>query len=286
MFRKLLLLFLITILVGCNHFYEPDVIVVNQRPVRESTSQKVFSQDLWILQESNGAVVPFIDRAFTISMSGGDLYANNNIFRLGAIGDGYGDRIGSVSFYKDLLELNHQQEGLFAFYVDRINVNTIRLTEIDTGVFYVFTGYRLNHFNFDQLFFENLEFLLQEFQAWENTQTLNGVSNRFDQENYIQFQPNGVFRTSIDPNGLSIDRVLWKYTGTYQVETIPNNLEQKRLFLSYADGSRESFLIKVNQDYEVSLCHDQSRTDYVFTGRKNIIYNKQKGPKKQVSVLK
>ena len=53
-------------------------------------------------------------------------------------------------------------------------------------------SYLINNFDYDKLFYENIEYFLQEYKAWEKINTTGGTPNAFDTENYLQFTPENI----------------------------------------------------------------------------------------------
>jgi len=57
---------------------------------------------------------------------------------------------------------------------------------------YFLDGYQRSSFNYDYVFYDNIHYFLQEYEAWEKIYTSNtGALNEFDNENYLQFLSGG-----------------------------------------------------------------------------------------------
>merc|ERR1711892_387104 len=87
------------------------------------------------------------------------------------------------------------------------------------NVSYYLIGYQTNQFDYDKLFYENIEYFLQEYGTWEKMSTTGGVLNTFDDENYLAFTPENVttFYSSQDNFGKQIEHINWTYVGGYEI---------------------------------------------------------------------
>ncbi len=231
------------------------------------------SYDLWyvdIHRTTGNGDVPFISMAFTMSFINGTMYANNNITDIGFTGNGLGIIVGDYSTFDGLLETNHEIDGLFNFEVAQLSSNEIRLFDISQNVSYVLVGYQRNNFDYDMLFYDNIEYFIQEYNAWERTAiSTTGVPNPFDNEHYLQFTAlnNTTFYSSHDPFGTDIDQIFWDFVGSYQVFDVVGFNDLKVLTLSYDGGDVEEFELSVTNDQTIELFHISSETIYQFTGR-------------------
>lgn len=220
--------------------------------------------------------IPFVSRAFTLSFFNGNLYANNNITDIGRTGNGLGILVGSYNTFGGFLEMNHVLDGRYSFNVVQLSLNEIRIYDSYENVSYYLVGYQRSTFDYDRLFYDNIEYFLQEYEAWENTATSGGTANPFDLENYLQFTPenNTTFYASHDPVGTNLNNILWDFSGSYEVFDVQGYDDLKVLTLYYDGGDTEEFELSVVNDSAVWLYHYDSQTTYQFTGRGFIQYLK------------
>lgn len=254
-----------------------------------SLEEVVSNYDLWYI-DYNKTIgqgdVPFLSKAFTVSFLNGKLYANNNLVGIGSTGNGYGIQIGVYNTYNGSLEVNHTIDGYFDFDVIQISNNQIKLVDNFDNVTYYLEGYQKYNFDYNQIFYDNIEYFLQEYDAWEKTYVSdNGTANAFDNENFLQFIPenNTTFYSSQDNVGTNIDNLLWDYVGNYSVADVQGYDNLKILTLDYDLGDTEEFELTVINDETISLYHINSGTTYEFTGRGYIQYLKSDKAKKDVS---
>lgn len=231
------------------------------------------SYDVWyvdIHRTSGAAEIPFVTRAFTLSFFNGKIYANNNIADIGFTGDGLGIAVGSYNTFRGVLETNHDIDGRHDFEVTQLSGNEIRIDDTFLDVSYYLEGYQRNDFDYDMLFYENIEYFLQEYNAWERTAiSVVGQPNAFDNEHYLQFMPenNTTFYSSHDDFGINIDRIKWDFIGNYEVFDVQGIDDLKVLTLNYDGGDIEEFELSVINDQKLQLLHLSSNTTYDFTGR-------------------
>jgi len=200
----------------------------------------------------------------------GQFYANNNIADIGITGNGLGIKVGNYNTYKGYLEIDHTLDGSYDFDIFVISANEIRIDDTYNDVSYYLTGYQRNNFDYDKLFYENIEYFLQEYVAWEKISTSNsGTINAFDEEMFLQFTPenNTTFYSSKDPFGTDIDIINWNFVGSYNIYDVQNYNNLKILTLNYDGGDNEEFELSVINDSKVSLYHISSQTTYEFNGR-------------------
>ena len=197
------------------------------------------------------------------------MYANNNISGIGFTGNGLGIAVGNYSTFGDVLEVFHDIDGRHDFIVTQISFNEIRIYDSFNNVSYYLVGYQRGNFDYDMLFYDNIEYFLQEFSAWEKTATNGGTPNLFDDENYLQFTPenNTTFYSSVDDFGTNIGDILWDFTGFYEVFDVQGFNDLKILTLNYEGGDIEEFELSVINDQRVQLYHLSSETTYEFSGR-------------------
>jgi hypothetical protein len=146
---------------------------------------------------------------------------------------------------------------------------------------YYLDGYQRSGFDYDRLFYENIEYLLQEYDIWEKTYVSDtGVVNAFDEENYLQFFEGfggTKFRSSIDPLGKSTSNIVWDYEGFYEIYDVQNDETLKTLTLDYEFMGNDYFELYVIDDRTIELYHPDSGTVYEFEGRGYIQYLKSDG---------
>ncbi len=238
-----------------------------------SLEELMTSYDLWYVdyhRTSGTGDVPFMSKAFTISFLNGRFHANNNIADIGITGNGLGIVVGSYFTNRGLLEIHHDVDGRHDFDVIQVSPNEIRIYDSYQNVSYYLVGYQRNRFDYDMLFYENIEYFLQEYIAWERISIGNsGPPAVFDDENYLQFTPenNTTFYSSHDASGTNIDAISWDFTGSYQVYDVQGYQDLKILTLNYDSGDTEEFELSVINDGRVRLFNVVSGTTYDFSGR-------------------
>ncbi|MCB0458740.1 MAG: hypothetical protein R2821_11120 [Flavobacteriaceae bacterium] len=238
--------------------------------------QLVTSYDIWYVDYNSttgNGDVPFLSKAFTVSFINGRLYANNNLVGLGSVGSGYGIQIGYYDTYNGVLEIDHNYDGFIDLEVYQISRNQIKLRDSYTNTSYYLIGYDSRNFDYDKVFYDNIEYFLQEYVAWEKTYTSQqGALNEFDNENFLQFTPeySNTFRSSEDNFGTNIDNIYWDYEGGYEVYDVQGYDNLKVLTLDYDFFDNEEFELTVINDGEIDLYHVDSGTTYTFKGRRNI----------------
>ncbi|GGG38091.1 nicotinic acid mononucleotide adenyltransferase [Bizionia arctica] len=278
---KLLLGFALiaTMFTSC---YTDEIYVDNYNPQPSiSLNQLLSSYELWYvdINETIGyGQIPFMQMAFTLSFRNGTLWANNNLVGFGNQGNGFGIPVGNYDAYDNILDVYHVIDGFETFDVYQINANTIELYNPYTDTSYFLKGYQRANFDYDFVFYDNIHYFLQEYEAWEKTFTSQtGAINEFDNENYLQFLAGGndsEFRSSQDYNIGNPDNIYWDYTGVYGVNNLPNNMYLKRLILNYDGFGNEVFDLRVINDARIQLFHISSGTTYEFTGRGYIQFMK------------
>ncbi|MDY0780442.1 hypothetical protein [Tenacibaculum sp. IB213877] len=275
---KLLFLTLITgtMLTSCVRV--DDTIIVDDYV---SLEEVVSNYDLWYIDyhsTTGTGDVPYLSKAFTVSFINGRLYANNNIADIGITGNGLGIVVGEYNTYNGILETHHDLDGYFDFEVEinRRVSNEITIHDIHQNVSYHLIGYQRNNFDYDKLFYENIEYFLQEYIAWERTDTVGGTPNVFDEERYLQFTPenNTTFYSSSDSFGTNIELINWDFVGSYSVYDYTSANNVKLLTLYYDGGDKEEFELRVLNDQNIELYHINSGTTYVYTGKGFVQYLK------------
>lgn len=244
-----------------------------------SLNQLLNSYDLWYvdINATQGyGETPFMQIAFTLSFNNGRLYANNNLVGFGSQGNGYGVQIGNYDAYDMILDVNHIIDGYISFDVYQVDNNTIELYNPYNDTSYFLDGYQRSNFDYDYIFYDNINYFLQEYEAWDKTYTSNfGALNDFDNENYLQFLSGGnddTFRSSQDENVNNTNNIYWDFTGSYGVGDVSGNMYLKTLTLDYDFFDNEFFELTVINDNTIELFHANSGTVYEFKGRGYIQY--------------
>lgn len=239
-----------------------------------NVNQVLTSNELWYIDinatKGNGEV-PFLQRAFTVSFDRGVLFANNNIAGIGKNGGGFGIDVGSYTGIGGVVEINHDVDGFWPLEVHVVNNKTIELYDRNSNTSFFLKGYQRNNFDYDMLFYENIQYFLQEYNAWKKVYTSQvGAINDFDSENYLQFLAGNTgdfFRSSIDSRGTGINSLQWDFEGDYQVYDVANDSSLKTITLSYDFIGNDYFELYVINDSTIELYHPSSGTTYEFKGR-------------------
>ncbi|MFS4454568.1 nicotinic acid mononucleotide adenyltransferase [Maribacter sp. 2304DJ31-5] len=248
-------------------------VIIEDEFIEESafnTARVLQAYDLWYVDinetEGNGEV-PFLQRAFTVSFNSGTLYANNNIVGIGKTGNGLGIDVGYYDTLRGTIEIDHDVDGKWLLEVYAINGATIELRDTRSNTSYFLKGYQRNNFDYDQVFYDNINYFIQEYDAWEKIYTSEtGVLNDFDDENFLQFHPS-FFRSSVDVPGTALNELQWDFEGNYQVYDVANDDSLKTLTLDYDFFDNEYFELYVINDNTIELFHPDSETVYEFKGR-------------------
>ena len=281
---KLLLGFVLSasLLTSC---YVEDVVIVDNNP-GISVNQLLESYDLWYVDVNSTqgyGETPFLQIAFTLTFDNGRLLANNNLVGIGSQGGGYGVQIGNYNAYDMILDVNHVIDGFETFDVYQIDHNTIELYNPFNDTSYFLEGYMRSNFDYDFIFYDNIHYFLQEYDAWEKVYTsTSGTLNEFDNENYLQFLPSGnnaTFRSSKDIAITDPANILWDYTGVYGIGDVSGDMYLKTLTLDYDFFSNEHFELSVINDGKIELFHPTSETVYQFEGRGYIQFLKNSDTK-------
>ncbi|MCM4150517.1 nicotinic acid mononucleotide adenyltransferase [Arenibacter sp. N53] len=239
------------------------------------------SYDLWyvdINETTGNGEVPFLQGAFTVSFIGKTFYANNNLVGIGKTGNGLGLDVGYFNIVNESLQINHVVDGYWNLEVFVVDNNTIELYDVNSRTSYFLEGYQINNFDYNMVFYDNLQYLLQEYDIWEKIATSEeGVVNDFDSENYLQFYNEGnktMFNSSVDPNGMHFNDILWDYQGEYSLFNVYNDETLKTLTLDYEFMDNDYFELYVINDSTIELYHSSSGTVYKFRGKGLITYLK------------
>jgi hypothetical protein len=199
----------------------------------------------------------------------------------GSQGNGFGIPVGDYDAYDMILDIYHDVDGYQTFDVYQINNNTIELYNPFNDTSYFLKGYQRSTFDYDFVFYDNIHYFLQEYEAWEKTYTSEmGALNEFDNENYLQFLAGGndsEFRSSQDVDVYDVNNIYWDYTGVYGVGNVANNMYLKTLTLDYDYFDNEYFELSVINDATIELFHPASGTVYEFRGRGYIQFIRNSG---------
>ncbi len=285
--RTLKLLFA-TLFIGLSYTSCSVVIDDINDPYYRNLEDVVTAYDLWYVDYNNTTGtgdVPFLSKAFTVSFMNGKMYANNNLVGIGASGNGYGIQIGYYDTYNGILEIDHDLDGYYDFDVIQLSNERLKLKDNYNNVSYYLEGYQKYNFDYDQIFYDNIEYFLQEYNVWEKTYTSStGALNEFDYENFLSFTPENIttFYSSQDEVGINIDNIYWDYVGGYSVANVQGYDNLKILTLAYDSSGNEEFELTVINDSKISLYHIDSETTYEFTGRGYIQYLKSSSLKETV----
>ena len=248
-----------------------------------SINQLLYSYELWYvnINETVGyGESPLLQIAFTLSFRNGTLHANNNLVGIGSQGNGFGIPVGYYNAYNMVLDIDHDIDGYDSFDVYQIDNNTIELYNPFNDTSYFLNGYQRSNFDYDYVFYDNIQYFMQEYEAWEKTYTSDfGALNEFDNENFLQFLSGGndnAFRSSQDTNVTHPNNLYWDFTGDYGVGNVNGNMYLKTLTLDYDYFDNEFFELSVINDQRIELLHADSGTVYEFTGRGYIEYLKDR----------
>ncbi len=242
----------------------------------------VQSYDLWYVDfdrtEGTGNI-DFMSKAFTMSFTPDfEVYANNNIVGLGITGNGYGIGIGiySTDEYNGILRIVDDLSGAYNFEVTQTGYNEISLYNRVENVRYYLVGYMMYQFDFDKLFYDNITYYLQEYEAWRKyNDDLLDNTQPFVHENFLTFFVQGntnVFLSSESLPSTPIAQIYWDYTGTYSVSNTIRN-QDKQLYLYYdVNNSQEVFLMTIIDDAHIRLQNLDTDNIYYFEGINFIQY--------------
>ena len=242
-----------------------------------SLNEYISSYDLWYIdyhRTTGSGDVSFLSKAFTVSFLNGTMYANNNIVDIGKTGNGLGIAVGDYVPRGTVLETYHDLDGNYNFEVVQLADDEIRIDDLSQNVSYYLIGYQRSNFNYDKLFYDNIEYFLQEYIGWERTDASGGSPNVFDDEHFLQFTPENdvTFYSSHDSFGTNIDNISWDYVGGYEVANYNGINDLKLLTLNYDGGDTEKFELSVINDERIQLYHLQSETTYTFSGKGFVQY--------------
>lgn len=259
-------------------------IVIGDGYAGPTLNEVLASNEVWYVDLNNTQGIPdapFMTQAFTLSFDFGTLYANNNLVGVGSAGAGLGIDVGAYEASGSRLSIIHDIDGLYDFEVVVREFNRIELRDLYSNTIYYLDGYDRNNFDYDQLFYDNIQYFLQEYQAWEKVHTSQvGALNEFDQENYLRFFPGNnadFFESSTDRNGLSAGSIYWDFSGSYNVQDQTPGSINKQLTLGYDFLGNDYFDLYIVNDNTIELYHVDSGTTYRFKGRGFIQLKNKKG---------
>jgi len=260
---------------------------INDYESRESLRELLTAYDIWyvdIARTQGQGNIPFVSRAFTMSFRpNGEVWANNNIANIGYTGGGYGVKTGEyfVNENSGSISINHIIDGWNDFEVNRISNNEIELYNAYHNVSYVLVGYTLYNFDFDALFYDNIDYFLQDYEYWEKTSEQINYPADFDWENIIKFHFDAyndfLFSSSQDAPGAT--DIYWDFTGTYILRPAGGN-SPRRLILNYDQGFTEAFYLDVLDDTLIRLTQISTGNTYIFEARYYIQYYRPNQRKK------
>ncbi|MGC6526368.1 MAG: nicotinic acid mononucleotide adenyltransferase [Flavobacteriaceae bacterium] len=244
-----------------------------------SLEQLLRTYELWyvdINSTSGNGQTAFVEMAFTLSFLNGNLYANNNLVGFGEQGNGYGISVGEYETGGIILDIYHDIDGHQRFEVYQESASSIELYNPSNNTSYFLDGYQRNEFDYDGVFFENVDYFLQEYKTWEKTLTsAEGNETNFDSENYLYFfyeNNNNLFKSSEDEEVGNVDNIYWDYTGNYTVESISGGGDIKNLTLDYDFYGDDYFELSVINDELIRLFQSDSGKTYEFRGVNNIVF--------------
>ncbi len=248
-----------------------DAVEITTGP---SLNQVLNNYEIWYVdidRSSGNTVIPFLQKAFTVSFRNGTLSANNNLSGLGQNGGGFGIEVGDYETFGFDLDVAHDLDGTYSFDVTRLSDFEIELYHRPTGARYILEGYQRSTFDYDLVFYDNIHYFLQEFETWEKIYTSSeGNINAFDYKNFLQFLPagnTGNFRSSEDAVGTHTNNIFWDYNGIYDVNHIPGEFYEKTLTLDYNFPDNEFFILTVIDNRTIALFQESTGTTYEFRGR-------------------
>lgn len=269
----ILMIGIITTSCYTDRIIEDDYIEIIEEP-SVNINAVLQSRELWYVDinaTQGTGEVPFLQRAFTVSFDRGVFYANNNIVGIGKTGNGFGIDTGVYNTLRGAVQIDHDVDGRWILDVSVINNNTLEIYDADSNTSYFLKGYSRSNFDYDALFYDNIHYFLEEYDAWEKVYTSEeGAINDFDAENFLQFIINGgerVFKSSIDVNGTSVSNLQWDYEGAYEVYDVANDATLKTLTLDYDFLGNDYFELYVINDNTIELYHPNSKTTYEFKGK-------------------
>ncbi len=250
--------------------------------VQMPLSDLLCSYDLWYVdidQTQGTGNITFVSRAFTMSfMSDGQVFANNNIVGLGQTGNGFGINTGVYDVYNrsGILSIHDDVFGSADFEVTQLSLNEISLYNRAQNVTYFLVGYQKYNFDYDRLFYENITYYLQEYEAWTKTgENIVTPQAPFIEENHLTFyvdNDTNVFDSSVSPSNIPILDIYWDYSGDYDVQNTSVENVKDLLLTYYGNNGSENFDLDVVDDETIILTNIQTGNSFTYKGRNYIQY--------------
>jgi len=135
-------------------------------------------------------------------------------------------------------------------------------------VTYTLNGYNKSNYNYQNVVYNNIGLLLQEFVAWKKVSAIGGFKNPFDNKNFLGFETfDNEFVSSNSPSNSSLNNINWNSGGYYSVlNTI--DVRKKILWLDFPDRRDIFELTLANNglDNKIYLYHIESGRSYTFVG--------------------
>lgn len=187
-----------------------------------------------------------------------------------------------ITHLATLSETVHDIDGRVQFEATPLSTNELLLYNIHQDVSYTLIGYQLNTFDYDKLFYENIEYFLQEYTAWKKSSVVGGSPNVFDAEHFLQFTPenNTTFYSSHDALNIPLSAVRWDFEGGYTIYDVEGYEDIKLLTLAYDVGDIETFELRILDDSTIELYHITSKTTYTFAGKDFKLFLKETNTQK------
>ena len=121
---------------------------------------------------------------------------------IGKTGGGLGIDVGYYYALPGAVEIDHDLDGRWVLEIYAVHNHTLELYDASSDTTYLIRGYQRSNFDYDMVFYNNIQYFLQGYEAWEKVFTSEqGAINDFDDENYLQFlsgTQGEFFRSSID----------------------------------------------------------------------------------------
>lgn len=121
---------------------------------------------------------------------------------IGKTGGGLGIDVGYYDALPGAVEIDHDLDGRWVLEIYGVNNHTLELYHASSDTSYLNRGYQRSNFDYDMVFYNNIQYFLQEYEAREKGFTREqGAINDFDDDNYLQFLSGTrgeFFRSSID----------------------------------------------------------------------------------------
>ena len=175
---------------------------------------------------------------------------------IGTTGNGFGIDVGYYNAYDNILEVSHDINGYWDLEVYQISTNKIEIYDRYSNTSYFLYGHHRSTFDYDLVFYDNIHYFLQEYEAWEKVATIDGTANEFDNENFLQFLAGGnnrEYKSSQDVQGTAVHNLYWDYSGLYEVSNFTDTNYVKALTLDYDYFGDEYFEVTVINDARIEF---------------------------------